>query len=178
MSRKTNGNAWNKPIYSLNFTSCLCSDRFIIIFCTQQCSQIYTRTWHWTVHSGLHSYLTLSCAFRFTLVLGTRQCIQVYTRTWQSVVQSGLHSYLTLSCAFRFTLVLDTQQCIQVYTRTWHSLMHSGLRLYLTLICAVCCCRPNRKWPFKWCVCPALADSGVHYLLMVSGSCYLVLYSV
>ena len=85
------------------------------------------------MHSGLHSYLTLSCAFRFTLVLDTQQCIQVYTRTWHSAVQSGLHSYLTLSCAFRFTLVRDTQQCIQVYTRTGHSTVHSGLHSYFAL---------------------------------------------
>jgi hypothetical protein len=148
MCRKTNGNAWNKPIYSLNLTSCLYSDRFIIIHGTQQCIQVYTRTWHWAVHSGLHSCLALSSAFRFTLVLGTEQCIQIYTRTWHWSVHSVLHSYLALGSAFRFTLVLGTQQCIQVYTRTWHWAVHSGLHSYLALGSAVYCFRPNRKWPF------------------------------
>jgi len=132
MSRKTNVNAWNKPVYSLNLT-CLCSDRFIITLGTQQCSQVYTRTWHWAVHSGLHSYLTLSRAFRFTLIPDTQQCIQVYTHTWHSAVHSGLHSCLTLSCAFRFTLVFGTQQC--------SLLMSTKPQMTLLMVCLSSTCR-------------------------------------
>ena len=49
MSRKTNGNAWNKPVYSLNLTS------FVLI--------------------GSLSYLALGSAGTFTLVVGTQQCV-------------------------------------------------------------------------------------------------------